>query len=105
MHPLSDAGKSAFTLLETLAALAVSALMIGAILGAQGLVHVGQHRIDVTPLGRLLVRRVAMVFDRYLRTDGGAGQPSGVQPLVRMPLARGAASGPSPAPARYSRVV
>jgi oxygen-independent coproporphyrinogen-3 oxidase len=34
-----------------------------------GLVEVGDERIDVLPAGRLLVRAVAMVFDRYLRAD------------------------------------
>lgn len=36
-------------------------------LAAQGLVRREPDRIEVTPLGRLLVRRIAMVFDRYLR--------------------------------------
>lgn len=36
---------------------------------AAGLVRVGDGRIDVLPAGRLLVRAVAMVFDRYLRAD------------------------------------
>ncbi|MFA5907960.1 MAG: oxygen-independent coproporphyrinogen III oxidase [Vicinamibacterales bacterium] len=37
-----------------------------------GLVAVGDASIDVTPLGRLFVRNVCMVFDRYLRarTEG-----------------------------------
>jgi oxygen-independent coproporphyrinogen-3 oxidase len=62
-------------------------------LAAHGLVRVAPDRIEVTPLGRLLVRRVAMVFDRYLRDDRGgdlrsqrppAGAPSAmVAPLVR----------------------
>jgi oxygen-independent coproporphyrinogen-3 oxidase len=34
-----------------------------------GLVKVGDERIDVLPAGRLLVRVIAMVFDRYLRAD------------------------------------
>lgn len=33
-------------------------------------------RIDITELGRLLVRRVAMVFDRYLRDDAARPQPA-----------------------------
>jgi oxygen-independent coproporphyrinogen-3 oxidase len=36
----------------------------------EGLVVVGPDRIDVTPIGRLLVRNVAMVFDAYLGGDG-----------------------------------
>jgi oxygen-independent coproporphyrinogen-3 oxidase len=36
---------------------------------AAGLVRVADGRIDVLPAGRLLVRAVAMVFDRYLRAD------------------------------------
>jgi oxygen-independent coproporphyrinogen-3 oxidase len=31
-----------------------------------GLVKVDGHRLTVTPLGRLFVRNVAMVFDEYL---------------------------------------
>ena len=48
------------------------------------------ERIDITPLGRLLVRRVAMVFDRYLREDAARPKPAvpeandaKVVPLVR----------------------
>ena len=55
MHPLSDAGNAGFTLLETLAALAVSALMIGAILGAQGLVLRAETRARSEPLLRCAV--------------------------------------------------
>ncbi len=36
-------------------------------LEADGLVERGNRRITVTPVGRLLVRNVAMVFDRYLQ--------------------------------------
>jgi oxygen-independent coproporphyrinogen-3 oxidase len=36
---------------------------------AAGLVKVEDERIDVLPAGRLLVRVIAMVFDRYLRAD------------------------------------
>jgi len=36
---------------------------------AAGLVTVNEEQIDVLPAGRLLVRAVAMVFDRYLRAD------------------------------------
>jgi oxygen-independent coproporphyrinogen-3 oxidase len=43
-------------------------------MSADGLVEVGSDRITVTPLGRLLVRNVAMVFDRHLR-QRTTGQP------------------------------
>ncbi|MDR2880413.1 MAG: coproporphyrinogen III oxidase, partial [Azoarcus sp.] len=36
---------------------------------AAGLVRVEDERITVLPAGRLLVRGIAMVFDRYLRMD------------------------------------
>lgn len=40
-------------------------------LEAEGLVVLGDDEVQVTPLGRLLVRNVAMVFDSYLgRTEG-----------------------------------
>ena len=32
-----------------------------------GLVEISRDRLEVTPLGRLFVRNVCMVFDRYLR--------------------------------------
>ncbi|MBF6986504.1 oxygen-independent coproporphyrinogen III oxidase [Cupriavidus sp. IK-TO18] len=77
-----------------------------ATLAADGLVQVQPARITVTPLGRLLVRRVAMAFDRYLRDDAArvavAGPESegtrrsandGAQPIRIVPRAR------------YSRVV
>jgi len=38
---------------------------------AQGFVKVSSKRIEVTPLGRLFIRNVAMIFDRYLRGDHG----------------------------------
>jgi oxygen-independent coproporphyrinogen-3 oxidase len=38
-------------------------------LADDGLVGIGADRIDVTPRGRLLVRSIAMTFDRYLRED------------------------------------
>jgi len=38
-------------------------------LAGDGLVRRNPQRIEVTTLGRLLVRRVAMVFDHYLRED------------------------------------
>ena len=34
-----------------------------------GLVELGESEISVTPKGRLLVRNISMVFDRYLRRD------------------------------------
>jgi oxygen-independent coproporphyrinogen-3 oxidase len=40
---------------------------------ADGLVAIGSRRLDVQPAGRMLVRNIAMVFDRYL----------GQQPLAR----------------------
>ena len=36
---------------------------------AAGLLSVGDRWISVLPPGRMLVRAIAMVFDRYLRTD------------------------------------
>ena len=38
-------------------------------LAEMGLVDVGAHAIEVTPLGWYFVRAVAMVFDRHLRAD------------------------------------
>ena len=38
-------------------------------LAADGLVEIAPDRVDVTPRGRLLVRTVAMAFDRFLRED------------------------------------
>jgi oxygen-independent coproporphyrinogen-3 oxidase len=35
-------------------------------LAADGLLEIGERELDLTPLGRLLVRNVAMVFDEYL---------------------------------------
>lgn len=67
-------------------------------LAADGLVRLTPQRIEVTPLGRLLVRRVAMVFDRYLREDrADEGRARGVPTA-----APGAAVAPL---VRYSRVV
>ncbi|MHB1239133.1 MAG: oxygen-independent coproporphyrinogen III oxidase [Gammaproteobacteria bacterium] len=39
-----------------------------AVMEADGLVEVTQERIRVTPVGRLLARNVAMIFDGYLRS-------------------------------------
>ncbi len=58
IHPLSGTGNAGFTLLETLAALAVSALMIGAILGAQGLVLRAETRARSEPLLRCAVSQL-----------------------------------------------
>jgi coproporphyrinogen III oxidase-like Fe-S oxidoreductase len=33
-----------------------------------GLVELGEERIAITPAGRLLLRSIAMVFDRYIAT-------------------------------------
>lgn len=62
-------------------------------LAADGLVVLDAGRIQVTPLGRLLVRAVAMCFDAYL-------DPRSVTPI-------GSASGATTAqaPQRFSRVV
>jgi len=62
-------------------------------LAQDNLVRRTPARIEITPLGRLLVRRVAMVFDRYLRDDA-----------ARPPQAK-AVSDAKPIPVRYSRVV
>lgn len=48
-------------------------------LAVDGLVRREAGRIVVTPLGRLLVRRVAMVFDRYLREDAARPAPQPVE--------------------------
>ena len=39
---------------------------------ADGLVAVQPHRIDVEPIGRMFVRNICMIFDKYLalRTAG-----------------------------------
>jgi oxygen-independent coproporphyrinogen-3 oxidase len=42
---------------------------------AHGLVTVSRRAIDVTPLGRLFVRNVCMVFDRYLRAKAPQEKP------------------------------
>ncbi len=44
-----------------------------------GLVKVGDERIVITPQGRLLVRRIAMVFDAHLRNAGTAGTERAVE--------------------------
>jgi oxygen-independent coproporphyrinogen-3 oxidase len=61
-----------------------------------GLVRVGDERIVITPQGRLLVRRIAMVFDAHLRSAAQAVETaSRANANMGMPL-------PMP---RYSRVV
>jgi oxygen-independent coproporphyrinogen-3 oxidase len=42
---------------------------------ADGLIAISPDRIDVTPLGRLFVRNVCMVFDRYLRARTAGPTP------------------------------
>jgi oxygen-independent coproporphyrinogen-3 oxidase len=49
-----------------------------ATLAADGLVDVDDAGIRVTPRGRLLVRTVAMAFDRHLREASLAGRYSRV---------------------------
>jgi oxygen-independent coproporphyrinogen-3 oxidase len=39
-------------------------------MAADGLVRLGDDAVEVTPLGRLLVRNVAMAFDAYLDRPG-----------------------------------
>jgi oxygen-independent coproporphyrinogen-3 oxidase len=40
-----------------------------------GLVTIDDARIDITPIGRLFVRNVCMVFDRYLRARTAGSKP------------------------------
>jgi oxygen-independent coproporphyrinogen-3 oxidase len=42
---------------------------------ADGLVEVGAATLDVTPVGRMFVRNVCMVFDRYLRARTSGATP------------------------------
>ena len=42
---------------------------------ADGLVEVGPDAIEVTPVGRMFVRNVCMVFDRYLRSRTAGATP------------------------------
>ena len=42
---------------------------------ADGLVRVGQQRIEVTARGRLLMRNIAMCFDRYLDAPAEVATP------------------------------
>ena len=39
-------------------------------MSADGLISIGGRRIDVLPAGRLLIRNICMVFDRYLGAEG-----------------------------------
>ena len=39
----------------------------------EGFVHVGPDAIEVTPLGRVFIRNIAMIFDVYLRKPQGDG--------------------------------
>lgn len=41
-----------------------------------GFLTIGADRLDVTPLGRLFVRNVCMVFDRYLRAKLASDRPT-----------------------------
>ena len=38
-------------------------------LSADGLIEIREDRLQVTQLGRLLIRNIAMVFDEWLRRD------------------------------------
>ena len=42
---------------------------------ADGLVSVHPHRIDVLPVGRMFVRNIFMVFDKYLAQRTGGPKP------------------------------
>jgi len=42
---------------------------------ADGLVTVQRDRIDVEPAGRMFVRNVCMVFDKYLAARTGGPKP------------------------------
>lgn len=46
-----------------------SELVALAPMAAQGLVHLRDHEIEVTPMGWFFVRAIAMVFDQYLQAD------------------------------------
>jgi hypothetical protein len=78
-------------------------------LAADGLAEVDALGIKVTPRGRLLVRTVAMQFDRYLREAGEAQYQRHLEPAA--PVGQGAprrvvrvlapcAATPDPAPER-----
>jgi oxygen-independent coproporphyrinogen-3 oxidase len=40
-----------------------------------GFVHLGGASVEVTPVGRMFVRNVAMVFDRHLREKANDTRP------------------------------
>lgn len=40
-----------------------------------GFLHMDDNYLEVTPLGRLFVRNICMVFDRYLRSKAGLDKP------------------------------
>jgi oxygen-independent coproporphyrinogen-3 oxidase len=42
---------------------------------SDGLVRVGPEAIDVTPVGRMFVRNICMVFDKYLAQRTGGPKP------------------------------
>ncbi|MFN0204904.1 MAG: oxygen-independent coproporphyrinogen III oxidase [Planctomycetota bacterium] len=46
------------------------------LLADQGLVRLTNETVSVTPIGRIFIRNVAMVFDRFLREKGGRKQYS-----------------------------
>lgn len=41
------------------------------LLADQGLVHLEHDTISVTPIGRIFIRNIAMIFDKFLREKGG----------------------------------
>ncbi|PMB47273.1 hypothetical protein CEN39_24700, partial [Fischerella thermalis CCMEE 5201] len=43
------------------------------LLEADGLIRLSPNQIEVTPTGRLLIRNLAAVFDRYLRDRAMSG--------------------------------
>jgi oxygen-independent coproporphyrinogen-3 oxidase len=43
-------------------------------LADDGLIRRGDRSFEATPIGRIFIRNVAMVFDRFLREKGGAGR-------------------------------
>ncbi len=43
---------------------------------SHGLLLITPDALEVTPTGRLFIRNVCMVFDRYLRAKGGQGRPT-----------------------------
>ncbi len=41
-----------------------------------GLIRIGEHSLEVTPLGRFFVRNICMVFDQYIRSERTEGRYS-----------------------------